>query len=146
MELSRIIALYMDDCHARQLRPKTMLSYEQSLGMFRVWLEEVHGITRLEGVKDIHLRSYLNDLQKRGKYTFSIDRRSEEKNWPSHRSDYNGKISNITINNYLRNLRAFFGWLVDTASDIRRRRKREMQNRGNRCTVQQHPDPWLRLP
>ena len=34
MDMERIIALYMDDCHSRQLRPKTMQSYEQALKLF----------------------------------------------------------------------------------------------------------------
>ena len=100
MDMNRIIALYMDDCHSRQLRPKTMQSYEQALKLFSTWLEEVHSITQVEDVKDIHIRSYINDLQ------------SDVYNHPTHRRDYQGKISNITINNYLRNLRAFFTWLV----------------------------------
>ena len=113
MDMERIIALYMDDCHSRQLRPKTMQSYEQALRLFSTWLAETHSITQVEVIKDIHIRSYINDLQTRGKYTFCRDRQSEASNHPSHRRDYQGKISNITINNYLRNLRAFFKWLVE---------------------------------
>ena len=113
MNMDRIIALYMDDCHARQLRPKTMQSYEQALRLFSTWLEETCNITQVEAVKDIHLRSYMSDLQARGKYTFCIDRQTEACNHPQNRRDYQGKISNTTINNYLRNLRAFFRWLAE---------------------------------
>ena len=113
MDMNRIIAMYMDDCHSRQLRPKTMQSYEQALRLFSTWLEETHCITQVEAVKDIHIRSYINDLQTRGKYTFCINRQSEVYNHPQHRRDYQSKISNITINNYLRNIRAFFTWLVE---------------------------------
>ena len=112
MDMNRIIALYMDDCHSRQLRPKTMQSYEQALKLFSTWLSETHAVTQVEDVKDIHIRSYINDLQTRGKYTFCINRQSEEYNHPKNRRDYQGKMSNITINNYLRNMRAFFTWLV----------------------------------
>ena len=112
MDMERIIALYMDDCHSRQLRPKTMQSYEQALKLFSTWLSETHAVTQVEDVKDIHIRSYINDLQTRGKYTFCINRQSEEYNHPKNRRDYQGKMSNITINNYLRNMRAFFTWLV----------------------------------
>ena len=111
--MERIIALYMDDCHSRQLRPKTMQSYEQALRLFATWLEERHEITQVEAVKDIHIRSYINDLQARGKYTFCVDRESERFNHPRNRRDYQTKISNTTINNYLRNMRAFFWWLVE---------------------------------
>ena len=77
MDMERIIALYMDDCHSRQLRPKTMQSYEQALKLFATWLEETLQINQVEQVKDMHLRSYINDLQKRGKYTFCADRQAE---------------------------------------------------------------------
>ena len=111
--MERIIALYMDDCHSRQLRPKTMQSYEQALKLFSTWLEETCNIIQVEAVRDIHIRSYINDLQTRGKYTFCVDRESERFNHPQNRRDYQAKISNTTINNYLRNLRAFFKWLVE---------------------------------
>ncbi len=75
--MERIIALYMDDCHSRQLRPKTMQSYEQALKLFATWLEETLQINQVEQVKDMHIRSYINDLQKRGKYTFCADRQAE---------------------------------------------------------------------
>lgn len=35
-------------------------------------------------------------------------------NRPTHRRDYRQAISNITINNYLRNMKVFFAWMVDT--------------------------------
>ena len=39
MEFDRAISLYMNDCHARQLRPKNMKSYEQALKLFAAWLD-----------------------------------------------------------------------------------------------------------
>ena len=35
----------MNDCHARQLRAKTMQSYEQALKLFAVWLNDTVEIT-----------------------------------------------------------------------------------------------------
>lgn len=90
-----------------------MQSYEQALRLFATWVEEKYEITQVEAVKDIHIRSYINDLQARGKYTFCADRESERFNHPRNRRDYQAKISNTTINNYLRNMRAFFWWLVE---------------------------------
>ena len=40
MDFSRSIEAYMHHCHSRQLRPKTMLSYEQTLKLFGVWLAD----------------------------------------------------------------------------------------------------------
>ena len=106
MQFDRVISLYLDDCHSRQLRPKTLQSYEQAVGLFGKWLEDRYAITQVEEVRDLHVRSYINDLQSRGKYTYSIDPQKEQINQPQHRRDYQGKISNVTINNYLRNIRA----------------------------------------
>lgn len=57
--MDRIIALYMDDCHSRQRRPKTMQSYEQALKLFAVWLEDNHGVSQVEAVKDIHMPRFV---------------------------------------------------------------------------------------
>ena len=101
----------MKYCHSRQLRPKTMLSYEQTLKLFFAWIEEQEGITQVEAIRDKHIRSYIIDLQSRGKYTFCAVEGSM--NNPQGRRDYQRQVSNGTINNYIRNLRAFFAWLVE---------------------------------
>jgi len=108
------IALFMDYCQSKQLRPKTMASYEQTLKLFARWMEEEKRIARAEDVTEQHVREYIIDLQKRGKYTFCFDDRSMKLNRPTHRRDYRQAISNITINNYLRNMKVFFAWMVDT--------------------------------
>ena len=76
-------------------------------------------IEDVEDVKEPHIRSYIIDLQKRGKYTFCVDDKSKASNHPQNRRDYRQKVSNITINNYLRNIRVFFNWLEE--SDCNRR-------------------------
>ena len=113
MAINKTIAQFMSYCHSKQLRQKTMASYEQTLKLFARWLEDEKGIRRAEDVTEQIVRDYIIDLQKRGKYTAVINDRSEEVNHPSHRRDYRKAISNITINNYLRNMKVFFGWLVD---------------------------------
>ena len=40
MNLQRMIAMFMDYCRSKQLRPKTMDSYEQTLKLFSRWLKE----------------------------------------------------------------------------------------------------------
>ena len=101
----------MKYCHSRQLRPKTMLSYEQTLRLFFAWLEEQKGISQVEAIKDKHIRDYIIDLQSRGKYTATSS--DYENNFPHNRRDYQRQVSNGTINNYLRNLRAYFAWLTE---------------------------------
>jgi len=91
-----------------------MASYEQTLKLFARWVWERYDIENADEVKEPHIRSYIIDLQSRGKYTFCADERSTEQNHPANRRDYRQKISNITINNYLRNLRVFFTWLEES--------------------------------
>ena len=58
----------MEDCRSRQLRPKTMISYEQTLKLFSLWIEEQKGIFKVEDIKEKHIREYIIELQTRGKY------------------------------------------------------------------------------
>lgn len=113
VEMKKMIPLFMDYCMSRQLRPKTMLSYEQANRLFALWLEESEGVKHVEEIKDMHIRRYIIELQTRGKYTFTSNIRSREINHPDRRTDHGKKLSNITINNYLRNIRVFFAWLVE---------------------------------
>jgi len=113
MEINRMIALYMGYCQSRQLREKTMLSYEQSLKLFAVWLQEAEGITQVEHIKEGSIRRYIIELQTRGKYTFYSRKNSQAENEAKRRRDYNNQITNVTINNYLRNIRPFFSWLLE---------------------------------
>lgn len=111
MEFNRTIAQYMEHGRSRQLRPKTMSSYEQILTLFAIWMRQMYDVIQVEALREAHIRQYIIDLQSRGKYTFcSTD---GEKNHPQNRRDYQRKISNITINNYLRNMHVFFAWLVE---------------------------------
>lgn len=40
MNLQRMIALFMDYCASKQLRPRTLQSYEQTLRLFARWLRD----------------------------------------------------------------------------------------------------------
>ena len=97
--------LFMDYCRSKQLRPKTMASYEQTLKLFSRWLKEKYDIENAEEVKEPHIRAYIVDLQQRGKYNFYANDRSKDLNHPMNRRDYRQTVSNITINNHLRNIR-----------------------------------------
>lgn len=114
----------MHHCHLRQLRPKTMLAYEQTLKLFGVWLADTVDVTRVEDIREKHIRAYLEELQERGKYTQVSDQKAQNYNCPQNRRDYCGRISNTTINNYIRNLKAYFAWMVEmemlTISPLRR--------------------------
>lgn len=52
-------------------------------------------------------------MQERGKYSFCISDHRKLTNCPERRRDYRQPVSVTTINNYIRNLKAFFGWYED---------------------------------
>ena len=47
--------MFMDYCRSKQLRPKTMASYEQTLKLFSRWLKEKYDIENAEEVKEPHM-------------------------------------------------------------------------------------------
>ena len=59
---------YMYNCRSRKLRPKTMISYEQSLRLFERWCLEEASITEPEQVLETTIRHYICSLQERGKH------------------------------------------------------------------------------
>ena len=61
---------YMYNCRSRKLRPKTMISYEQTLRLFERWCQEEANITEPGQVLETTIRHYICSLQERGKYTF----------------------------------------------------------------------------
>ncbi len=105
------IGEYMIYCRSRQLREKTMNSYEQALRLFERWCREQLNIVDVSAVTEGTVRRYITDLQQRGKYTFYSNDKTKEINYPDRRRDFRKPISETTINNYIRNLRAFFNWL-----------------------------------
>lgn len=90
-----------------------MQAYEQTIKLFAAWAQREMGIVSVEEINEMVLRSYIKDLQTRGKYTISASKESEKYNHPQNRRDFRKQITNVTINNYLRNLRVYFNWLVD---------------------------------
>ncbi len=102
---------YMVYCRSRQLREKTMASYEQTLRLFERWCKDAMGIELVDKVTESIVRRYINELQTRGKYSLYADDSAKETNYPNRRRDYRQPVSAVTINNYIRNLRAFFNWL-----------------------------------
>lgn len=104
---------YMYHCRSRRLRPKTMSSYEQTLRLFERWCLEQEEITEPSQVADSTIRHYICSLQERGKYTFYALEKAPITFVPSRRRDYAQAISTTTINNYIRNLKAFFAWYSD---------------------------------
>ena len=113
MQIEKSISVFLNYCRSKQLRPKTIHSYEQSLRLFARWLRESEGAVLVEQVYEMTVRDYILYLQERGKYTDRVDDHSARINRPANRRDFRDPISNTTINNYLRAIRAWCNWLVE---------------------------------
>lgn len=84
---------FMIYCRSRQLREKTMLSYEQTLRLFERWCKEQLNIVEVDKVTESVVRCYINDLQERGKYSFYSNDNQKQTNFPERRRDYRKPIS-----------------------------------------------------
>jgi integrase/recombinase XerD len=98
-------------CQVKNLSRKTINSYEQTLKLFLAYLESQHSVNNVKEVRTGHIRQYIAYVQERGKYTVVNREASRKINHPEKRKDYKKDISNITINNYIRNIKVFFNWL-----------------------------------
>jgi integrase/recombinase XerD len=114
MKLSEL-EFYLEDfllaCQSKNLSPKTLSSYEQSLKLFLAYLKAEHEVEDVQRVKTGHIRQYVVYVQERGKYTVVNREASKTINHPQNRTDFKKTVSNVTINNYIRNIKVFFNWL-----------------------------------
>jgi integrase/recombinase XerD len=112
---SKEYKFYLDDfmlyCTSKNLSPKTLKSYQQTLNLFFHYLENELGIDTPLEVRSSHLRQYIQYLQERGKYT--VKTTNMDKNCPENRTDLGKEISPNTINNYIRNIKVFYNFLVE---------------------------------
>lgn len=104
---------FMDHCKLKGLSIKTMDSYEKTIKLFSKFLEEDYQIIYAKDVEEKHIKNYIEFTTTRGKYSYVSDARTTEINSPQNRKDFGKKVSPITINNYIRNLKVFFTYLVD---------------------------------
>ena len=95
------------------LSKKTYGSYEQTLRLMQIYLKEKFEITRTEQVKEKHLKEYITNLKERGKYTVVYNETSKKMNNPQNRGDFGKKVSLVTINNYIRNIRVYFNYMYE---------------------------------
>lgn len=102
---------FMLECNTKGLSKKTMNSYESTIRLLAEYLEKECNIEDANEVKELHLKSYIKCLQERGKYTVVINENTKLANNPEKRKDYSKKLENVTINNYLRNIKVFFNYL-----------------------------------
>lgn len=108
--ITRDVEMFLDACEMKGLSRKTVGSYEQTLRLFVQHLDK-NEIVDTEEVTHLAIQGYIKNLRDRGKYTTTT--RKKCSNYLEHRTDYGKDISDVTINNYLRNLRVFFNWCVE---------------------------------
>lgn len=104
---------YLIFCQTQGLAIKTIKSYEQSIRMFARYCQDVHNIDTVAKVTNKVVIDYLAYVKDRGKYTVVADDYSTKTNNPSARTDLGKRVSTTTVNNYLRNLKAFFAYCVE---------------------------------
>lgn len=108
--LARDIEMFIEHCELKELSRKTIGSYEQTLRLLMLYLDE-QGITRTEKITHLDIQRYVKNIKERGKYTVTSNPNSG--NYQERRIDFGKKVSDVTINNYLRNMSAFFNWCVE---------------------------------
>lgn len=113
MKINYQIDDFMEHCVEKGLSKKTMSSYEQTLILFAGYLKNEHGVNDAGKVTQDMIREYIEYVRKRGKYTVAGNEFSKDINHPDRRRDYGKKVSDVTINNYLRNIKVFFSYLEE---------------------------------
>lgn len=104
---------FMNYCQSKDLARKTMASYEQALKLFARYLEDNVKITDATKLTDKIFRAYIVSIQERGKYTIASDNGSKKLNNAESRKDLGKKVSPSTINNYTRNIKVFYAFLLE---------------------------------
>ncbi len=113
-KIEDIIQDYIDYCNYKNLRPKTIKSYYQTLMLFARYLEEEMNITDIRKIDKEVVEEYLALTKERGKYSFIANEEYLNKNRIDNRKDVGEEVSATTINNYLRNIKAFFSYLEES--------------------------------
>jgi len=101
---------FMIYCTNKDLTRKTLMAYESTLKLFFKYLLEEYNITELVKVQEKHIKEYLDFTVERGKYSFVVNEESVSINKPQNRTDFGKRVSNGTLNNYLRNIKVYFNF------------------------------------
>lgn len=92
-------------CESRNLKRKTLVSYEQALRMFADYLRREFDIRTASAIRPNHVRSYVKHLRERGTYSLSPEMK--------RRGDANKPLSDTTIGNYVRYIKIFLKFLYE---------------------------------
>ncbi|NRY59879.1 tyrosine-type recombinase/integrase [Clostridium beijerinckii] len=111
-DMDDIILDYLSYCHYKDLSKKTIKCYQVTLMLFAKYLKEEKNIENFEDVNKDVVEEYMQFTRDRGKYSYTSSEEITTK--AANRKDIGNKISNVTINNYLRNIKPFFTWLEES--------------------------------
>jgi len=104
---------FINYCDYKGLSQKTYGSYEQTLRLLVIYLKDKFKIKNSNQVEEKHLKDYIENLKERGKYTVVYNEKSKKTNSPQNRGDFGKKVSLVTVNNYIRNMRVYFNYMYD---------------------------------
>lgn len=104
---------YMMFCVNKELSKKTLKSYESCLKLFAKYLEDEKNIFTPIVLKTNDIKEYLEFTKNKGKYSYVADIQSTNSNNPTARGDFGKQVSMWTVNNYLRNIKAFYSYLFE---------------------------------
>ena len=100
---------YLVYCNTKGLSKKTIKSYEQTLKLFERYCVDKN-IKSFNKVTSKTVTEYIDYTKERGKYTAVSNDITLSSNNPENREDYGKRISPLTINSYIRNLKAFYSY------------------------------------
>lgn len=103
---------YLLFCKSKNLARKTIRSYEQTLKLFERWARD-EGIDNIDKITPTIIIKYIRFLQTRGKYEVVTNDNSRRYNYPENRTDLGKPITATTVNNYIRNMKAFFTYCCE---------------------------------
>lgn len=86
-----------------------MKSYEQTLNLFVRYMDDTFKILSHKKVNAEHLRAYMRSLSERGQYEVTLALKPV--NYSGHRQGLGKPVTQTTIGNYTRNIKAFYGHL-----------------------------------
>ncbi|MBU3098711.1 MULTISPECIES: tyrosine-type recombinase/integrase [Clostridium] len=104
---------FMNYCQSKNLSRKTLMSYEQTLRLFARYLLDTVKVIDATKLTEKMFREYIVSLKERGKYSVVAEEKSKKTNNPQNRKDLGKKISVSTINNYTRNIKVFYAFLLE---------------------------------
>lgn len=107
------IEKFMMHCDLKQLRPKTMAFYEQTLRLFGMYLKNEKGITDANKITEADIKAYIDFLRQRGKYRPIQQIKGNRYSDTANFKETDKPVAITTINNYIRNLKVFFNFLVE---------------------------------